>query len=100
MSNSQMVQAVDNTETSNLYIAFELSNSKWKLMFGDGSKRRQKTIEAGDLLVFEEELDKAKSKFKMDGKVQTYSCYEAGRDGFWLHRYLEQIGINNSCVAA
>lgn len=100
MSNSQMVQAVDNTETSNLYIAFELSNSKWKLMFGDGSKRRQKTIEAGDLLAFEEELDKAKSKFKMAGKVQTYSCYEAGRDGFWLHRYLEQTGINNSIVDA
>lgn len=98
MSTPQMVQALDNTKTSNLYIAFELSNKKWKLMFSDGSKRRQKTIDAGDLWAFEEELDKAKSKFKMSGNVLVYSCYEAGRDGFWIHRYLDKLGINNSVV--
>ena len=30
-----------------LYIAFELSNSKWKLAFSDGSKIRHKAITAG-----------------------------------------------------
>ena len=92
MTNSQMVQEINNTQTGNLYIAFELSNKKWKLLFGNGSKRRQKTIKAGNLLEFEEELAKAKSKFKMDSDVPVYSCYEAGRDGFWIHRYLESIG--------
>ncbi len=48
MANSQMVLTIDSTQTSNLYIAFELSNKKWKLMFSDGRKRRQRTIEAGD----------------------------------------------------
>jgi len=26
------------------------------------------------------------------------SCYEAGRDGFWLHRYLRSLGIANEVV--
>ena len=26
------------------------------------------------------------------------SCYEAGRDGFWVHRMLEQIGVSNLVV--
>jgi transposase len=26
------------------------------------------------------------------------SCYEAGRDGFWLHRYLQGRGIDNVVV--
>ena len=26
------------------------------------------------------------------------SCYEAGRDGFWIHRYLESQGIENLVV--
>lgn len=26
------------------------------------------------------------------------SCYEAGRDGFWLHRYLVSLGIENQVV--
>src|SRR5512137_597515 len=26
------------------------------------------------------------------------SCYEAGRDGFWLHRYLQTRGVNNLVV--
>ncbi|MGI9077581.1 MAG: hypothetical protein ACR2G6_09670 [Gemmatimonadaceae bacterium] len=26
------------------------------------------------------------------------SCYEAGRDGFWLHRYLVSRGIINRIV--
>ena len=98
MLSSQMVQAVDSTQSNNLYIAFELSNKKWKLIFSNGSKRRQKTIEAGDLFLFEEELGKAKSKFKMADDVPVYSCYEAGRDGFWIHRYLNNVGINNSVV--
>jgi transposase len=27
-----------------------------------------------------------------------FSCYEAGRDGFWLHRFLHEHGINNAIV--
>ena len=78
-----------------LYIAFELSNSKWKLAFSDGSKIRYKTITAANLAQLQVEIDLAKRKFKMVEDVRVVSCYEAGRDGFWIHRYLESQGIEN-----
>ena len=81
-----------------MYIAFELSNSKWKLAFSDASKVRYKTITAGNLAQLQIEIDLAKQKFKMVEDVRVVSCYEAGRDGFWIHRYLESQGIENLVV--
>ncbi len=81
-----------------MYIAFELSNSKWKLAFSDGSKVRYKTITSGNLAQLQIEIDLAKQKFQMIEDVRVVSCYEAGRDGFWIHRYLESQGIENLVV--
>jgi len=81
-----------------LYIAFELSNTTWKLAFGDGSKVCYATVDARKLVELEEEINKAKKRFKLRGDVQIKSCYEAGRDGFWIHRYLLSKGINNLIV--
>ena len=86
------------TSDSILYIAFELSNTTWKLAFGDGSKVRYATVDARKLVELEEEINKAKKRFKLRGDVQIKSCYEAGRDGFWIHRYLLSKGINNLIV--
>ena len=88
----------DTIKEAVLYIAFELSNSKWKLAFCDGSKIRYKTVKAGDLDQLQVEIDLAKRKFKMIEDVRVVSCYEAGRDGFWIHRYLESQGIENLVV--
>ena len=46
----------------------------------------------------EDEIEKAKGRFRMGEDVRIVSCYEAGRDGFWLHRYLTDIGIENVVV--
>ena len=86
------------TSDSILYIAFELSNSNWKLAFGDGTNTRYVTVSARDLEQLEDEIDKAKRHFGLKGAVQVKSCYEAGRDGFWIHRYLLSKGINNLIV--
>jgi transposase len=88
----------DSIKEAILYIAFELSNSKWKLAFSDGSKVRYKTITAGNLTQLQVEIDLAKRKFKMIEDVRVVSCYEAGRDGFWIHRYLASQGIENLVV--
>jgi len=88
----------DTTKAAILYIAFELSNSKWKLAFSDGSKIRYKAITAGNLAQLQVEISLAKQKFKIDEDVRVVSCYEAGRDGFWIHRYLESQGIENLVV--
>lgn len=98
MKDAQMIPSQVNTENATLYIAFELSNAKWKLLFSDGFKRRQKSIEALNLEGFEQEVEKAKEHFKMAEDLTIYSCYEAGRDGFWLHRYLQGQGVCNYVV--
>ena len=86
------------TKAAVLHVAFELSNSKWKLGFSDGNKMRFKSIDARNLEQLEEEIEKAKSRFRLDDDVRIVSCYEAGRDGFWLHRYLLSHGIENVVV--
>jgi transposase len=86
------------TKAAVLHVAFELSNSKWKLGFSDGNKMRFKSIDARNLEQLEEEIKKAKSRFRLDDDVRIVSCYEAGRDGFWLDRYLLSHGIENVVV--
>lgn len=89
------------TEASSiLYLAFELSNKKWKLGFsiGLGQKVRIRTIDSGDLRAINSEIELARKRFHLPEKVQVVSCYEAGRDGFWLHRFLTVEGIRNYIV--
>jgi transposase len=85
-----------------LYLAFELSRKKWKLGFSDGktAQIRQVTVNAGDLEASREGIEKAKQRFGLKGSVSVRSCYEAGREGFWLHRALTEIGIENIVVDA
>lgn len=77
------------------YVAFEVSNSTWKLACSNGNKLRHVTVPAGDLDQVQRALIGAKRHFGIDGKVHTVSCYEAGRVGFWLQRYLHSCGIDN-----
>jgi transposase len=98
MTHAQMIQKDNSTKINVMYIAFELSNSKWKLAFGNGIKKRLKTVKAGDMAALMEEIEKSKKHFKLVEEVPVYSCYEAGRDGFWIHRYLESVGICNIVV--
>jgi transposase len=44
------------------------------------------------------EIDAAKKRFRLSAASTVVSCYEAGRDGFWLHRFLEAEGIENRLV--
>jgi transposase len=81
-----------------LHLAFELGHKNWKLVFGDGKKMRTVSTAARDLEVLQKQIEMAKNKFKLEGDVRIVSCYEAGRDGFWLHRYLISCGIENLVV--
>ena len=83
-----------------LYLAFELSHAKWKLGFtvGLGQSPRKRTIDSGDLGSLREEIVRAKRRFGIAADALVKSCYEAGRDGFWLHRYLVAHQIDNVVV--
>jgi transposase len=88
------------TTTDVLYLAFELGDTDWKLAFtiGLGQKPRLRSLPARDLPRLQEEIAKAKQRFQLAADAPVRSCYEAGRDGFWLDRYLNAGGIHNSVV--
>lgn len=81
-----------------LYMVLELSDKKWKLGFSNTEKQRIKTIDTGDLAALEQELALAKDKLNCAADCVVYSCYEAGRDGFWIHRALLDRGIENIVI--
>lgn len=76
-----------------LYMAMELSNSKWKLGFGNGSKLRRKSIDARDRQRCLEEVALARRKLKLAADARVVCCFEAGRDGHWIYRWLESEGF-------
>lgn len=83
-----------------LFVAVEMGWKKWKVgsTVGLGQKPRMKTIDAGDVKSFSSEMERAKKRFGLDGSAEVVSCFEAGRDGFWLHRFLEAEGFANVVV--
>jgi len=85
-----------------LYLALELSWTSWKLAFtvGAGQKPRLRSIAARDTGTLMTEIHKAKLRFGLPEGTPVISCYEAGRDGFWLHRYLRHQGVENLVVDA
>ncbi len=82
-----------------MYIAFELAQRHWRLAFTDAVERpRLVTIEAGDQVAVKAAIAKARTHFGLDKAAPVVSCYEAGRDGFWLHRWLLECGVENLIV--
>jgi transposase len=81
-----------------LYMAMELSNGTWKLAMSNGEKIRKITVEARDLAGLCKAIDIAKEKLNLPKTAKVVSCYEAGRDGFWIHRFLLSKGIQNQVV--
>jgi transposase len=83
-----------------LHLAFELSWNEWKLAFtmGHGQPPRLRAVAARDLAAVVKEIARAKRRFGLPEDAAVVSCYEAGRDGFWLHRWLVSQGIANVIV--
>jgi transposase len=95
-------QATDRTTPSGpvLYLAFERGRSSWKLAFTTdaGQKSRLRSLAAGSLVGLGFEIKRAKERFGLAPEAPVISCYEAGRDGFWLHRFLVLEGVQNLVV--
>jgi transposase len=83
-----------------LYLAIEQGDRGWKLAFttGFGQKPRYKGIAAGDVDRLNEEIRRAGKRFGLAPDATVRSCYEAGREGFWLHRCLQAHGVENLVV--
>ena len=83
-----------------LYVAFELSAKAWKLAVtsGFGVAPWLRTVPSGDLRGVSRAINQAKTRFDLPASAGVASCYEAGRDGFWIHRALSALGIANRVV--
>jgi transposase len=96
----EIAQTNNTTISQNLYMAIEMSESQWKLGFtiGQGQAPRLRNMDARELIALDREIHLAKERFGLSESCAVLSCYEAGRDGFWLHRYLHSQGVNNLVV--
>ncbi len=87
-------------DPSVLYMALELGQANWKLGFtvAMAQKPRLREVPAQCLTALAEEIRQAKERFGLPSQATVVSCYEAGRDGFWLHRALLAAGVENRVV--
>ena len=89
----------DATIVGRLYVAFELGEKSWKLSLGGGVRAPSRcTVAAGDTTAVLMAIAKARARCHLAADAPVRSCYEAGRDGFWLHRWLSAHGIVNLVV--
>ena len=86
--------------TCPLLLAFELGERTWKLGFttGLGQRPRIRQVPAGALDRLWAEIADAKRRFTLATDTPVIGCYEAGRDGFWIHRALVAQGVTNHVV--
>ena len=90
-------------EYATVYVVFELSKSKWQLgvMMPGTEKMSRYRIDGGDLAALSGLLARVRAKAQQLGKpVRILSCYEAGLDGHWLHRWLSDNGVVNHTIDA
>ena len=91
-------------ERATLYVGFELGKSSW--LIGVYSPALGRTVSrykiaGGDLAKVLELIAMMRRRIEKLGKpVRVVSIYEAGYDGFWLHRALSPAGIENRVIDA
>ncbi len=100
MATTQTVLHGKDTATQGeLYMSLELGDRSWKLTISDGRRGPSRySVEAGDTAAVLDCVAKARARNGVSAEARVHSCYEAGRDGWWLHRWLVENGIDNIVV--
>ena len=90
----------DTTAERVLFMAFALREKTWKLgcTTGHGQKPREHTVTARHQARLLQEIAQAKSRCSLPDTTPVVRCYAAGREGFWLRRFLQAQGITNHGV--
>jgi transposase len=83
-----------------LYVALELSAKTWHLAMASrpGEAPRERDVPARDRAAFERDIARAKERCGLPATARVLTCYEAGRDGFWIARWLQTLAIENVVV--
>ena len=89
-------------QAATIYAALELSSTTWLLAIQapdrDKISRHKVPACGSDTLIAHLERARTRVQNGTDAPVRVMTCYEAGRDGFWLHRVLRNNGIDNQIV--
>jgi transposase len=89
-------------QPATLFVALELSKAKWLVGLHSpmADKVSRHTIAGGDApaLLMLIGAARRRAEASLGGTVRVVTCYEAGYDGFWLHRLLVAHGIANQVV--
>jgi transposase len=104
MSSSALIAPAAKGEVATLFVAFELSKSTWLIgLYAPelGKSISRHKVDGGDANAALELIAAARRRLERLGKpVRVVSVYEAGYDGFWLHRRLTVAGIENRVIDA
>jgi transposase len=96
--------AATDTAESICFMAIELSKAKWLVgvLSPLSNKISLRSIPCGAVQSLIEIISHTLSKVsRATGRpARMVSCYEAGYDGFWLHRVLEAHGVTNHVIDA
>lgn len=99
MSKLDRTDAPVAAEYGTVHVAFELSKKTWRvgILLPGSVKLSRYAIAGGDLAELTKLLALARARAeRSSGKpVRMLSCYEAGYDGHWLHRWLTDRGVIN-----
>jgi transposase len=81
-------------------VAFALREQTWKLgcTSGPGQQPRERPVAARHQARVLHEVAQAKKRCGLPDTAPVVRCDEAGRDGFWRHRFLHAQGITHSVV--
>ena len=96
-ASTEITPTVGHSDT--IFVAIELSQKTWLVTLHSPDRDRisRHKIEGGDHAELLAQIEKvrARATAKLGAAPRVVSCYEAGYDGFWLHRLLQAAGIAN-----
>src|SRR3954447_20283385 len=102
---SGVAQAAIDVTLSAIFVSLELSRSSWvitSLSPGKGEKMSKHSLDSSDVKGLLDHFAKlrAKAQARTGQTFPVVAIYEAGLDGFWIHRVLEREGIESHVVDA
>jgi len=102
MDNRKDVTPTVGSDVATIYVAIELSRKSWLALVQSPRRERasQHKLAAADKAGLWSAIVREREALLGSGypRVRVVSCYEAGRDGFWLHRFLEGQGVESQVV--
>jgi transposase len=93
--------AASQGEQAHCLLAIELSLKSWvvaiRTPLSDKVSLHKMAAGIGKLLELIERV-RRRAEAALGTGVEVLSCYEAGYDGFWLHRVLQENGVKNHVI--